>query len=465
MVRCQETGHGHGRVLVRDGFVGRAPRRRQRWRCRAVHDLADFHRFVPRGPRLEALEHRCLDCESALDIAQGPNAPRRYEYVAREVAAALVALAAGATYQQAALTARQTVAEQYGRVGRDVRWNDKGMRHGQAAADWVAVFTDVVLAGCEDLSWPDVVLLDSTSFWRRRGGQRVPAFHVLLAYGYDAVPVLTDDGPDGQDDDDRDFDNPWTLRPPKPQVTRGRLLRAEVFPRSDTSSWTQFLRSLPGQPQVVVADRAQELRAGVEAAWSATAGRPRPEFVNCRWHMTKNLQAALESDLADLDQRPVPRQVKVLTAREHPLYQAAPRAFDSDRSYLTFRDLTCETLDYAYLKLTGEDGPLTGARRWLKDNELRVRVQLARRPDRLGPESNGPLEAEVDNVRDTLRRRAQVLRNQPRTNLLLRLVVAGRRGQANERLWAEKVRAYLEALDGIPQQQRQLVERRGHSSL
>jgi len=47
-------------------------------------------------------------------------------------------------------------------------------------------------------------------------------------------------------------------------------------------------------------------------------------------------------------------------------------------------------------------------------------------------------------------RRAQVLRNQPRTNLLLRLLIAGRRGHAHERIWAEKVQRPLVALDGIP---------------
>ena len=114
---CPDSDHGDrrgrlrsGRQLVRDGFVGKEPWRRQRWRCRSVSNPADFHRFLPAVPRLGALENRCLDCESHLDIAQGPNIARRYDYVAREVASALVALANGATYQQAALTARTTVA-------------------------------------------------------------------------------------------------------------------------------------------------------------------------------------------------------------------------------------------------------------------------------------------------------------------------------------------------------------------
>lgn len=125
--RCTDPAHRDrtgdlmsSRVLVRDGFIGQEPRRRQRWRCRDRHNPADFHRFVPPVPRLESLEHRCLDCESHLDVAQGPNAPRRYDFVAREVASTLVSLANGATYMQAAFTARTTVAAQFGAVGRDL---------------------------------------------------------------------------------------------------------------------------------------------------------------------------------------------------------------------------------------------------------------------------------------------------------------------------------------------------------
>ncbi len=471
LVRCEQPGHGSGRVLVRDGFIGRAPRRRQRWRCRSAHDREDFHRFVPRVPRLEALEHRCLDCESGLDVAQGPNAARRYDFVAREVAAALVAVANGATYQQAALTARQSVAEQHARVGRPVSWNDNGMRHGQAAADWVEVFTDVVLAGTEDTSWPEVVLLGSTSFWRRSGGRQVPAFHVLLAYGYDAVRVPSAPAADELDEDasdlldGEDFDNPWTLRPVKPQVHGGRLLQAHVFRRSDTASWTAFLTSWPGQPQVVVADRAPEPRAGVAAAWNGPAMLGRPEFVHCRWHLAKNLRAAVAEDLADLDPRQLPRTAKLASARTHPVHLAAPQAFDTPTTWRAFDDLARIELDDAHLRLTRKDGRLSRTRRWLTDNELLVLTQQARRPDRLGPEATGPLEAEIHSIRGTLHRRAQTLRNRPRTNLLLRLVVAGRRGQANDRLWAEKVRSHLEALDGIPQQQRRMVERRGAQTL
>jgi hypothetical protein len=101
----------------------------------------------------------------------------------------------------------------------------------------------------------------------------------------------------------------------------------------------------------------------------------------------------------------------------------------------------------------------------MRENELLVLCQIARRRDRLGPESTGPLEVEIANFRGRLGRRAQSLANKARTDLLLRLLVAGRRGEANEQVWAERVRQYLVALSGQPPGQRSLVKAGGVRTL
>jgi hypothetical protein len=103
------------------------------------------------------------------------------------------------------------------------------------------------------------------------------------------------------------------------------------------------------------------------------------------------------------------------------------------------------------------------ALKWLTANDDLIRSQLARRADpdpgrrRPGPESTGPLEAHIKWLRHRLAYRAQSLRNAPRTNQLLRLMVAGRNGQADERAWAERIRQHLVANDGQAPRQRQLV--------
>lgn len=119
---------------------------------------------------------------------------------------------------------------------------------------------------------------------------------------------------------------------------------------------------------------------------------------------------------------------------------------------------------YEYLlPLFGREMPSTLA--WIRDSELVVLTQIAQRPDRLGPETVGPVEAEINLLRGRLANRAQTLGNQRRTNLLLRLMVAGRRGQANEQLWAERIRQYLVSRGGQPPHQRPLVEPVGTRTL
>jgi hypothetical protein len=473
---CGDDTHGGpDRIMMRDGFAGRAPRRRQRYRCRDAEDRKDFHRFVPEVPRLEAQQHRCLECESPLSTGQGPNAARQYDFVAREVASALSAVASGATYQEAAFTARTSVSEQLRAAEREPTWVPNALRHGQVVADWVEVFTDPVLAGSEDQAWPDVVLLDSTNFWRRLNGVRVNAFHVLLAYGYDIIPVPdtaaeTADDQVGHPDDDDDWgsfvDFPDELLPaPRPQLTRGRLLRAEAHRSADAATWEAFLRSWPGTPQVVVADRDSSVRKAVTRAWPAGPGRLLPEFVNCRWHLARRLRDVLVEDLVELDQRSVPMGQKLADARVHPLAAKVQLAFDTAQAYRDFLAEAHQVIDVGRLKATGEDGDRSQTTRWLMRNEHRIIAQIERRKDRVGPESTGPLEAEIFSIRSRLARRAQSLRNQPRTNLMLRLLVAGRRGQANERSWTEKIRQHLAENAGTAPRQRAISERFRQSSL
>lgn len=73
------------------------------------------------------------------------------------------------------------------------------------------------------------------------------------------------------------------------------------------------------------------------------------------------------------------------------------------------------------------------------------------------PPRRRALEAHINWLRHRLAYRTQSLRNQPRSNQLLRLMVAGRNGQADERAWAERIRQHLIANDGQAPRQRQLV--------
>jgi hypothetical protein len=303
-----------------------------------------------------------------------------------------------------------------------------------------------------------------------------------MAYGYDIAEDTSDsydpfdleqyysDDEDEEDEEDEeeflqgvaDFDRHFPSTPPA--ATRGRLVLAQIHPTSDAISWAELLQALPGRPDVIVADRAGEIRSAATQLWPSTPERAGPEFVNCRWHLLKNLRGVIVKELVALDTGSGAKAKKTERARQHVLYQKAHKAFDDRRSYADFLELVRASIDLPALAETGNE-TLSAAARWLKTNELLVTVQQARREQRPGPESTGPLEIEITAMRDRLRRRAQVLRNRPRTNTLLRLMVAGRRGLANERVWTERIRAHLEQLDGVLPEQRHLAERRGASSI
>jgi hypothetical protein len=266
---------------------------------------------------------------------------------------------------------------------------------------------------------PHVLLLDSTTFHRRYRGRSNPAFSVLCAYGYD----------EGSDS--------------------GRLLRVAAYRNATQLTWADFLSEMPGMPEVVVSDGGQDVLGGIAARWPSPGVGQRPERVRCRWHLAQNLREALTQDL-----KPHLKDAGLKEPREHRLWDLAERAFDDLPRYELYERWARNSL-YSW---TPDSLDMPAAVKWLATNDLLVRSQLLRRAEgRPGPESTGPLEAHIKWLRHRLAYRAQSLRNAPRTNQLLRLMVAGRNGQADERAWAERIRQHLIANDGQAPRQRQLV--------
>ncbi len=98
---CPRPGHEKS-VVVRAGWYGRQGQRRQRWKC--TPGTGEVHRFAEVLPRIVsgAAEHVCPDCATSLEPWEGQPAPRLYGFSARDVAAALVMVAGGASYRQTA---------------------------------------------------------------------------------------------------------------------------------------------------------------------------------------------------------------------------------------------------------------------------------------------------------------------------------------------------------------------------
>jgi hypothetical protein len=208
-----------------DGYYGKPGQRRQLYRCVPANGDRP-HRFVELLPREEAWRDACEACERPVRLHEGPRAARHYQFVARGIAEALVAMGAGATYGQAALVARERAR----RLRADPETGEPRVtRHGQLVADWVEVFAPVVFEPPAPSAWPTAgsLLVDDLPFSVRdpaTGRFRI-AFRVFCAAGFEQGRV--------------------------------RLWRVEAFPDASQANWEAFLRALEGAPPRVVCDRSR----------------------------------------------------------------------------------------------------------------------------------------------------------------------------------------------------------------
>lgn len=414
--RCSRPGHEQW-LVWKDGYKGKPPSRRQRFRCVNPDDHTDAHRFTTPVLRVAAHEHRCLGCQMLVPSHAGPVVPEGYHYLGKVIASALVDIAKGQTYSAASRSARAALAVAGGaqQVGREFS------THGQLAADWTEVFTDVVVE--RTTRWPSVVLLDATKFWRRQPGGKRDAFTLLFAYGYDAV-----EGPVPEPD-------LWASPTSKP-VANDRLLRIGLAPTESIQTWTDFLYELPGTPLVVVADGSDAIRGAVENRWHHDV-----TFVRCVYHWRNNLVDHLLPDLVKL----TGHEKASKSVQNHVLLALAKAAFASVDAWTRFSD---EAEALPKMSLT---------RAWIETFDDDVLAQLHDVPDRYGPMSVGPLEKVIEQTRRQLAGRVQGLRNGPRTRLLLDLRTAGANNEANPDLWADKITDHLTRYGRRPARSQRVV--------
>jgi len=393
--KCPNPAHAKGRV-VRAGWHGKPPHRRQRWWCHpATGDRA--HRFSEELPRLEAEGSHCADCSSALDPWEGQAAAREYAYNARDIAHALGAVAAGQSYRQAALSTRLAARRARGNntCGRQRRKRPRDL-DGQLVANWVDVFGPVVCFAHGAAHWPERLAVDSVQF--RVGGAVPRSFHVLAAVGYE---------PPGYQP------RVWLLRP---------------FARKNQAAWEDFFDLLPGTPRRIVAD----MDAAIEAAIGATFPRRGHRAPNFQWS-DLHVRRALDNALAPLHGQPATHPV--LQRLDHALFSA----FEWDRFV-------------AAVEHEDQTGTrLPAALRWIGMYGTRLRAQAANRSGR-GPHSTGAVEAVNRKLADELiGERANRMGNRARAIKLLDLLTVGLNGHAHDREFAKAIRIYLEGHRGRPQ--------------
>lgn len=395
--------------MVRDGWYGKPPHRRQRWLCRPPNGDRR-HRFCEVLPRQATSKHFCVECSTRLERWEGQAGARHYWFSAREAGQALALVAGGESYRQSARAARIAAGRtRRALTGRRGRRRDPNL-DGQLVAYWVDVLAPIVCAGELPSAWPERLALDSVEFRIDRGPRAGESFHVFAAVGHD--------------------------EPGRPLVWR-----MAAFPRRTQADWEEFLSPLAGTPRLVVTDFDRAVRNAVESVFPRP-GQRAPELRLCELH----LRRSLENALAPLTDRP---QQPVMAAYRHALYHR-------DNWALFERDAR-----HAHGQA---HPPLPALMRWLDNYGDTVAAQLRTRSS-LGPNSIGAVEAALRQVERAFLGRSQGFGNRARLNLLLGLMTLHQNGDADPRRWADRLRERLHPRGGVPPQQRPHDDSQGRPSL
>lgn len=407
---CPRPEHTGSRVRF-DGQYGAAGHRRQYYKCVPANGDRP-HRFTEVLPREESWKDACELCERGVGFHEGPHAARNYQFVARGIAEALVAVGAGSTYRDAAGVARERAR----RLRVDAETGQlRFTRHGSLVMDWVEVFAPVVFEAHRPREWPasGSLLLDDLPFSVRDpdSGRFRIAFRVFAAMGYDAG--------------------------------RPRLWRLEAFTTKSQADWEAFLGALDGSPPRVVCDNDDGLTKAVRARF------PEAELYLCEWH----LRHALERLMGKLrGEQPQHRDAI------DELLPQVEAAFTGPSFWATF----LERAHAAGIPRVSE---------WLNTTGRVVEEQFARRGLRSKrpadmPLSTSPLDAFINPIRASIKPRAYGLKNRQRTNRMLMLMQLHANGQDDVHAYTQLIRTWLGGTGGRPGvDRRAIVDPKGSASL
>ena len=410
MAACPRPEHAGARVRF-DGHYGKRGHRRQLYRCLPANGDRP-HRFTEVLPREEAWHDACEICEREVHMREGPHAARHYQFVARGIAEALVAVGAGATYRQAGLVARERAR----RLREDRDTGELRLtRHGQLVMDWVEVFAPVVFEARRPAAWPasGSLLLDDLPFSVRdpaTGRFRI-AFKVFCAVGFERN---------------------------QPQIWR-----LGAFPEATQANWSAFLGGLEGAPQRVVCDNHSALNAAARAAF------PHAELYLCEWHLRHALERLMD-------------KIQSTEPQHRPAIDALRSRLDAAFTGLSFWK------PFVREARAADIGRLSS---WLENTGKIVEDQFARRGLRASrgpgmPLSTSPMDGLIHPIRDALHARRYGIKNRERTNRLLMLMQLHANRQDNELAYTTDIRAWLEANQGRPRHSRRAIaDQRGHPSL
>ena len=398
-----------GSKVVRGGWYGKLPHRRQRWWCRPINGDAK-HRFTPLLTRQGDPHAYCVECSTALEPWEGQAGAREYRFAAREVGEVLVLVAKGTSYRVAAEIARQKA----GRVPPGRRSRRSPANEGQLVANWVDVCSEFICGGQLPERWPHTIAVDSQNFRVNSGPHAGRGFHVLAAVGRDRAEP-----------------GKWAPVP--------RVWRLEPFAHKDVAAWAAFFGALQGAPKVIVSDADNALTLTIRNLFGDAV-----EHRQCEWHLGRKLRQHLPDE--------------ILAQRTHPITVALLDAFHSLERW--------DRLEHAIRAehTSGEHRPLGLALKWLDTYGQLARAQIPTR-DPSGLNSTGPVEQVLREIDRRIGGRVGSFTNRPRLAKLLDLMTLDLLGKADGREWADRLREQLYLAGGHPQNQRPHDDPKGVPSL
>lgn len=409
---CPRPGHQNSRVWL-NGHRGTEGHKRPVWRCLPANgDKA--HRFSEVLPRQTTKDGFCDECERVYHENEGPQGARGYLYSIREVAKALKHVGEGSTYREAACAARQHAGR-----GRKSKGGTIYSDHAQLVSDWIESFAPVVFEPHRDFEWPSTgsVLFDEVPF---RISTAVPGVSSGIQGGARTFSILAAMGWDKER-----------------EVIRLYKLEAHPERANMVPAWTQFMRSLGGEPKRIVTDRGKPLVKATGVVF------PNAEIHYCEYHLMERCYVQL-------------RNLGIAT-KGTPAYDTVERAFTSPKRFDEMEEAWLAT---KHKKKLGS---------YIRRIRPIVSPQLEKRPewpDKANPNGTGALEQELNWLRSKIDYRAGMFTNRERLNRMLMLMMLKRNRLADEREYAEKIREWLLTNGGHPRiKRREVTDLLGRPSL
>jgi hypothetical protein len=413
---------GHAGTVLLAGKRKSRDGKTERHRYWCVPDNGEErHRFTPPLPGRRSTDHsgaghRCDACERVYRQGDGVRTAHRFLFSIREMASALVRVGRGESYRAVSLSLRREM--------------DREKEGPNLVINYLDALAPVVIEPLARQDWPSIVVLDAWPI-RVRLGPKQPR-RVGPPFGVPLPPIPR--VPPKQGPRRRVEEVGRVLAASGKDTVSGKTipLLVRFAGGGDESSWAEFLRSLPGTPEWVVADRDRGITNAVETVWRGT-----PLLYYSEHHLLANAREAARLDG----------------------HRQGSRLWD------VLGDAQRDPEGLAVALALAESLRARKTTTWLKENRPLLTFQMAaRRPDH--PRSTGAVEGLLSAVRKHLNDRKHMFRNADRLDRTLALIRAEQAGLASERLYASLLRDHLAQREvGAPIFWKDLLDPKGTSSM